>query len=498
MPLAVVQKGQILKYFGAERNTTEYDIVRENWYPGLLDTCNNTAGARATDHVTSSHTALVDPKADLVYIPYGYGDGKEMLVFQYNNTSVYPCSGVPMPPSSTGNNYAWSDSKNAIYMLGDTVPAKGSTMWEYLPRTKAWQEIPKKGTPPTALWANSCMVSAINGQKLLVFGGDNSGKANGDMFIFDTVTYTWTKAATSPSPRTEMACTSAGEYFVTWGGAELSLTATYPTPMLFYNIMNDKWLKPGANSTFSDAVYPSASTTSEGSDSVNTGLPGTDMLTSKSIAGAIGGGVAAAGVVVIAAFVGLLFYRRRKRQSGTRRHPQDLKRSSLARSDNSDEHVSPEKHIDPKVASHTLFDCAGLGLGQDSKNFNADLLAAAGEGGRESIVAVHGQGPQYHPASPQYFRVGRDQDQPWQQRHQQPQNNQSPFLERIRRGPQVQYNDAPTDPLEQIALIEAKYEQDREQLRHNQLTALERVRQQWEDNITNRALREAAGNETHQ
>lgn len=59
---------------------------------------------------------------------------------------------------------------------------------------------------------------AIDGLKLLVFGGDNSVKANGDMFIFDTANYTWTKAATSPSPRTEMACTSAGEYFVTWGG----------------------------------------------------------------------------------------------------------------------------------------------------------------------------------------------------------------------------------------------------------------------------------------
>lgn len=62
---------------------------------------------------------------------------------------------------------------------------------------------------------------ALGGQKLLLFGGDNLGKATGDMFIFDTVNYNWTKAATSPNVRTEMACASAGEYFVAWGGKNL-------------------------------------------------------------------------------------------------------------------------------------------------------------------------------------------------------------------------------------------------------------------------------------
>ncbi|KAK5808905.1 hypothetical protein F5H01DRAFT_53338 [Linnemannia elongata] len=498
MPLAVIQKGETLLYFGAERNMTEYDLVYENWYPGSMFTCNNTAGARATDLVKSFDTALVDPKTDLVYIPYGYGGGNEMLVYQHDTVMTRPCSGAPMPPTSIGNNYAWSDSKNAMYMLGDTVPAKGPTMWEFLPTTKAWQEIPKKGTPPTALWANSCMVSAIDGLKLLVFGGDNSVKANGDMFIFDTANYTWTKAATSPSPRTEMACTSAGEYFVTWGGTDLSLTATNPTPMLFYNIMNDKWLKQEANSTFSDAVYPSASTNTEGSGSVNTGLPSAEELTSKNKGAVVGGGVAA-GVVAIAAIIGFLLYRRRTKQARVKRDPQDLKRSSLTRSDDSDGHDSSEEHIDRKLAPHTLRDWASLGLDQHSKKLKAEILAAAGEGGREAIVSVHGQqGPQYHPPSPQYFCVGRDQDQPWHLQQRQPQNSQSPYLERAHRNPHVQHNNAPTNPLEQIALIEAKYDQDREQLRQKQLAALERVRRQWQDDMAASTLREAASNETRQ
>jgi hypothetical protein len=137
MPLAVIQReGGTLVYFGEGRNMSEYNIVFEHWFPYPIPTCQGTPGA--TDLVRSSHTALVDPNTDLIYIPYAYGGGNEMLVYKNENNT---CSGLPMPASSDGKYYAWSDSKNAIYMLGDTVPATGPTMWEFLPTTKGWKKI---------------------------------------------------------------------------------------------------------------------------------------------------------------------------------------------------------------------------------------------------------------------------------------------------------------------------------------------------------------------
>jgi hypothetical protein len=68
------------------------------------------------------------------------------------------------------------------------------------------------------LTLSTAVLLALGGLRLLLFGGDNSDKATGDMFVFDTGSYSWTKAASSPNVRTEMVCASADEYFITWGG----------------------------------------------------------------------------------------------------------------------------------------------------------------------------------------------------------------------------------------------------------------------------------------
>ncbi|KAF9307903.1 hypothetical protein BGZ91_008115, partial [Linnemannia elongata] len=457
MPMAITDHNQALTYFHETGVKADYNLQADRWDAVANPICAN----GIPEYVKSFQTALVDPKTQLIYIPFGFAHEKQMLVLDKDKGT---CTGVPMPTNSKADLFAWSDSKSTIYMVGTVPPATTPNVWEYQFATKTWKNI-----------------------------------ATGDMFVFDTVSYNWTKAATSPNVRADMACASAGEYFVAWGGVTSYLENITPPEILFYNVKNDKWLNqteiaPPLNATLPVPVSP----TSTGSESINTGLPSAEEPTSKNKGAVIGGGVAA-GVVAIAAIIGFLLYRHRTKQARVKRDPQDLKHSSLARSDDSDGHDSSEEHIDRKLAPHTLRDCASLGLEQYSKKLKAEILAAAGEGGREAIVSVHGQqGPQYHPPSPQYFCVGRDQDQPWHLQQRQPQNSQSPYLERAHRNPHVQHDNAPTDPLEQIALIEAKYDQDREQLRQKQLAALERVRRQWQDDMAASTLREAASNETRQ
>lgn len=374
-----------------------------------------------------------------------------------------------------------------------------------------------KGHPPTALTFSSCLVSALGGQKLLLFGGDNLGKATGDMFIFDTVNYNWTKAATSPNVRTEMACASAGEYFVAWGGMLGDEEQVYPPEILFYNFKHDKWLNqtdiaPPLSATISAPVSP----TSTGSESANTGLPGAEKPTSKN--GAVIGGGVAAGVVVIATIIGFLLYRRRTKQARVKRDPQDPKIDSLPFPDNSNASLPSAARLDSRTELYALLAPATVNLDRDNNN-KVDIHEGEGGGG---YYPTH-QGPQYLPptgattsseqqqlplpisTSPQYLSTGQDQETFWQQ---QPLNSphsplplqalpfslpsqSPPTREKNPRRFQVQNSELPADPLRHIELLQARYDQDMEQLRRDQQAALERVRQQWREDMAAKAAQES-------
>jgi hypothetical protein len=287
------------------------------------------------------------------------------------------------------------------------------------------------------------------------------------------------------------------------------LNDIYPSEILFYNIKNNKWLNqtdiiPPLNTTTTSITVP-VSTTSAGSESINTGLP-----PSKNNGAVIGGGVAA-GVIAIAAIVGFILLRRHK-NAKKRRDPQDLNLDSLSFSDPSNASLAC---LDAKMDSIAFLVPATAILDRDS-NLKAEVQEGEGKGGNHLTQ----QGPQYQPPpalggaanlfqqnqlpvpvalSPQYHSTVSSQEQFWPQ---QPLNSpHSPPLqpplsppmlwrEERSRSTQVQYNEVPADPLEQIALIQAKYDQDMEQMRRDQKAALERVRQQWQEDMAAKALRE--------
>ncbi|KAF9083077.1 hypothetical protein BGX23_011789, partial [Mortierella sp. AD031] len=167
--------------------------------------------------------------------------------------------------------------------------------------------IPVQGDSP-ALFTRYCMVSALNGQKLLVFGGSQQDQVNRNIAIFDTVTNTWSHGTPSPDARQDMACASAGDYFLLWGGSNTPTGVNTPGDILFYNIKANNWTNQA------DIAPPVSTTTSTATGSASsapsTGTPDSVTPASKSNAAAIGGGIA--GLLLIVIILGFFLVRRRR------------------------------------------------------------------------------------------------------------------------------------------------------------------------------------------
>ncbi|KAG0281525.1 hypothetical protein BGZ95_002767 [Linnemannia exigua] len=507
--MTVIRNNTELFYFSDTHFMASYDIVTDRWPQEATPTCMSplVPGTTMTpkDSVKSAMKALTNPTTDLVYIPFGFGNGTEMLVFMdyYNH-----CSGVPMPPSSRGYSYAWSDFMGALYMFGDTVPPTGPTMWQFQANANTWIDIPMKGSPPAVLY-DGCLTLVtltslvdldnrgyhrlLQGRKLLLFGGENleTEKAFGDMFIFDITTLTWTKATSATRPRTEMACASAGDYFVAWGGVEDPNISQPSAEMLLYNFKSDKWLTQEEITTSSNNTA-SSSASPAGSGSNDSGL-------SRAEAAAFGGGTAAA-VIAIAAIVGLLVYRHHQRKNARSiRHPQNLKVDSLVFSKKSDSTLLFSNGHDP-IVIHDPHASPHLAAAPQYWNENIKT-EVSGDGQSGVFVPILGhQSPQYQPLStwkgvtplsqpamPSPFPSPQDYsivqlDPSWPQ-----EQLNATSLNAAVRSPQGEHNEVPVGALEQIALIKATYEQNMEQMRRDQRAALERVRQQWEEDQAQRA-----------
>ncbi|KAF9550915.1 hypothetical protein EC957_011462 [Mortierella hygrophila] len=342
LPMAVNRQNQALTYFAEGGWMTSYNIVTDKWASSTVPLC--LSPDKPLNSVRGTQKAVMDPKSGLMYIPLGYNHQKEMLVFDATGND---CSSLPMPANSKWYNHAWSESKNTIYIYGvgaaESAEVPGS-LWEFQFATKSWKLIPLQGDTPI-LHEGNCMTSALGGQKLIVHGGVTTGNVYSDIYIFDTVTYKWTKGPNSPTNRSEAACASSGDFFLTWGGYDAPTGFLSPPEILFYNIKYNKWMTqaeiaPPSSETLTATAPLTATTTlapttapvfnpnpnhgsgsgsgsgnsggtSNNSGSINTGLTdaGSSPEASKdSSAAAIGGGVA--GVVFIAAFVGFFFYRR--------------------------------------------------------------------------------------------------------------------------------------------------------------------------------------------
>jgi hypothetical protein len=137
MPMAVLNNNQKLTYFNENGMMADYNLQADRWDDSAKPIC----PATFREGVKAFQTALLDPKTNLVYIPFGTGRQEQMLVHDTSTNSGTKCSGVPMPTNSEAYLFAWSDSKSTIYMLGNIRSATKPILWEFQFATKTWKEI---------------------------------------------------------------------------------------------------------------------------------------------------------------------------------------------------------------------------------------------------------------------------------------------------------------------------------------------------------------------
>ncbi|KAF9079658.1 hypothetical protein BGX23_003515, partial [Mortierella sp. AD031] len=477
MPMAVNRLNQAVTNFLEDGTVQDYNTLTDKW-DFLSPQCSGSNSVNRNISVKSGLGSAMDPKSGLNYIPYGYGAYRRMLVYDPDGNV---CSGLPMPSTSSGDyRVAWSDSKQTIYLFGTTAtPTPGPSLWEFQFATKNWKQI----------------VESLDGQKLIVFGGEESGVPRGEIYIFDTVTYRWTAGARPPDNRTDMACATAGDYFLFWGG--IDRLSGSPADIVFYNVRADKWVKqtdiaPPASTSIGTVPSSTSSTTGSGGG-IGTGTPDTTLAPKSNVA-AIGGGIAGAVVVTVAIVVFLFVRRRYRTQAGTKRKGSPDVVATTFPGGTSDAPLS-STHSSPLTTSN-LYSGSSIEKTHAVGNPHMPITPPANYGGGYAETQGYGQSATYPstpppiPARPQLYNRSLQHQE--QQRNGSSNNNPQyispsalalgevfPQPPPTVRNPQGVQNsntnnddnlDNVSDPLQKLALIQAELESVRKQIETQNLT----------------------------
>ncbi|KAF9357481.1 hypothetical protein BGX26_003668 [Mortierella sp. AD094] len=292
--MTVINNQQSLLIWGSLTGISTYDTVGGSWSVTTVPTV-------ATRNMNGLH-AVTDPSTGLVYIPAGANQGQNMMLY---NPSTGASQILPIPSafgisSVTHYGAVWSTFNSTILMYGGYYQSNSNTsnpnLFEYTPSSAAWTLVTTSGTSPGDVNGH-CMVPAYNGTKVVLFGGETTGRTPlGSIYILDVSTMTWEKGTDiDPSlNRNGMACSVAGDNFIAWGGGQLGkYVSALETPVI-YNLKSSQWT--------TQFILPVAASSTTG-PSTNSGTSSSPKSSSSTSAAMIGGIAAAAAIVVI----GILF-----------------------------------------------------------------------------------------------------------------------------------------------------------------------------------------------
>ncbi|KAF9096713.1 hypothetical protein BGX23_010649 [Mortierella sp. AD031] len=222
--MSVTSDNTTLLYISNESLITRYDIDANTWSPPQNTT--NPYDPHST--FSSGIRAVTDPSSGLVYIP-GTARPDDVYVYNPASTESELRPRLPYADNSTLEyNLAWNRLRGNMMLFGrlnSTIPV----LWQ-MTTSGNWTEPGTKGSWPAAN-GESCMVSAQGGRKMVVFGGRMGTQSPvGDLHFLDLTTtpYTWSNDVTAIRGRAGMACASAGDYFVAWGGKGSHFAFVYP------------------------------------------------------------------------------------------------------------------------------------------------------------------------------------------------------------------------------------------------------------------------------
>jgi N-acetylneuraminic acid mutarotase len=171
------------------------------------------------------HTAIWDAATSQMLV-FGGDDGaggrfNDLWAYQAGTNSWVALSpGGTLPSQRAGHTAVWDAAGGRMLVFGGfTSSGRRNDLWAYRASTNAWVELTVLGTPPTARDEHTAVWNAAASQ-MLVFGGELSTGAVGDLWIFQanvpatptptsTPTRTPTRTPTATPTRTPTATATA-------------------------------------------------------------------------------------------------------------------------------------------------------------------------------------------------------------------------------------------------------------------------------------------------
>ncbi|KAG0200731.1 hypothetical protein BGX33_010816 [Mortierella sp. NVP41] len=456
--MSVTSDNTTLLYISNESLITRYDIDANTWSPPQNTT--NPYDPHST--FSSGIRAVTDPSSGLVYIP-GTARPDDVYVYNPASTESELRPRLPYADNSTLEyNLAWNRLRGNMMLFGrlnSTIPV-------------LWQ-----------------MTTTQGGRKMVVFGGRMGTQSPvGDLHFLDLTTtpYTWSNDVTAIRGRAGMACASAGDYFVAWGGSDN--TTELPSDILYYNLATKQWVPQDLinEPSFTGTGAPRPTTTNTGSP--NNGMP-------KSTVAALGGGIAA--VVAIGSIAVFLILRRRRHRrrpnvpaaAGSGDFSEGQKELYTADGkDYSDHNVVIAPRRAPQwtgTDDQIIFAHLSRKEPQDASQMPMNVYEELGA--PHKYLTNQHNGPQQIPlffnVSNVLFDSHQQQQQPQQDDIPGPSSPQDTSVSAI-----SPVEDSDADPIRQLALIEARHKQKLERIRLQQEADLLKLQQQLEQrNIENKS-----------
>ncbi|KAK3844835.1 MAG: hypothetical protein J3R72DRAFT_437237 [Linnemannia gamsii] len=236
------------------------------------------------------------------------------------------------PQNSSTYAAVWVKRSSTMLIIGGSNGgAYPQSLWTYNPISGGWATQASSG-PFTHSRIGHCAASNGDGTLVAVFSGFLQGAASADpnVYILNTVTWTWTAIPLSGRGRGNAACTIVDDTFIIWGGFYNNPSVSGGVPsgqenLLLLTLSTGQW-----KTSYTPSTSPGgAGTPGGGGGDGGSNATGTNGNGKGGLSGAAIGGICA-GVAVIVAAVLFLFFRKTwkkgdqeaaKLESGGAAHP---------------------------------------------------------------------------------------------------------------------------------------------------------------------------------
>ncbi|KAF9954042.1 hypothetical protein BGZ72_004962 [Mortierella alpina] len=301
--------------------TQEYSLNARAWVAG-----------KTADGPAAYIQVATDPSTGIAYIS-APGDHLGMIAYNTRQRKIVNTIVSPIPHVSSGQSAVWSTIRKSVLVYGGFLYNEWKMgLVEYKPSTGQWYNITNGATATAPRSVDgSCMASAYNGTKIVMFGNHNPTDCW--LYTLDIKTMTWTRGPVvdQHKARGGPVCTVVGDYLIVVGGNP-SFTNLSPQPVQVFNLKLNQWASSYVAPTPPMASTPTGNSTTETSTSTVQGQPSISLketptptptpaaeegrLTSEEVSPAKKAGIIAGGSlgVLIIISSGVFIIRRRKTQ----------------------------------------------------------------------------------------------------------------------------------------------------------------------------------------